>query len=72
MQSLATDTDSQYLLFGVLQDVSLRDADGNVLQQWLNDPEIVGGVAKQSFQTLQVVHDDQQGVCSSAATMTGT
>ena len=38
MQSLATDTDSQYLLFGILQDVSLRDPDGNLLQQWLNDP----------------------------------
>jgi hypothetical protein len=38
MQSLAAETDSQYLLFGVLEDISLRDASGNLLDQWLNDP----------------------------------
>ena len=38
MQSLAAETDSQYLLFGVLEDISLRDADGNELEQWLRDP----------------------------------
>ena len=38
MQSLAAETDSQYLLFGVLEDISLRDADGNMLEQWLRDP----------------------------------
>lgn len=38
MQSLAADTDSQYLLFGVIEDMSLRDADGNTLTRWLKDP----------------------------------
>ncbi len=38
LQSLAAETDSQYLLFGVLQDISLRDAQGNLLDQWLDDP----------------------------------
>ena len=38
LQSLAAETDSQYLLFGVLQDISLRDAQGNLLEQWLDDP----------------------------------
>lgn len=38
MQALAIDTDSQYLLFGVIEDLSLRDAEGNPLSKWLNDP----------------------------------
>lgn len=38
LQSLAAETDSQYLLFGVLQDISIRDPDGNLLDKWLDDP----------------------------------
>ncbi len=38
LQSLAATTDSQYLLFGVLQDISMRDPEGNLLDKWLDDP----------------------------------
>lgn len=38
LQSLAKDTDSQYLLFGELEDISLRDSGSNLVTRWMNDP----------------------------------
>lgn len=38
LQALATQTDSQYLVFGQIDDLAVRDAQGNVLTAWLRDP----------------------------------
>lgn len=38
LQALAEQTDSQYLLFGQIDDLAVRDADGNILTSWLRNP----------------------------------